>query len=400
MKRKYSLTLLGSALVLALPLSTQAESILANDMNGDVEKAVKSGEVIEKVFATQNHIATVTGPNISVHNTNNGSQYAIQANRQAIDNGPSKVIIGDHSTGTVNIKTDFGDAIKSNHSNIEVYGKEISVEGSSTALHSYSNYDEGSNITIGTDSTESVSLSSVSDVQTNCYGIYAEGINSRVNVLGKTIKVSASKTGEAQGAYEGIDAINGARVSIGSQNTSSLSVDGSVGMYVGEADSSVSLRAKNINIDAVKVGVWTQNKAQVSILGEQTNISAPQGIVAYSNSKVTIDSDLIVNSEEAAIVARGHSSVTINSRNAKSTVINGDIVFMSTSPDGKSGNVIDADVSVNLNNESSIWTGRSYQTFKNNSGEMIEVVDLDNGNDYYGNVTGFDLKLLMVAHGT
>ena len=402
MKRKYSLTLLGSALVLALPLSTQAESIFANDMNGDVEKAVKSGEVIEKVFATQNHIATVTGPNISVHNTNKGSQYAIQANRLATDNGPSKAIIGDHSTGTVNIKTDFGDAIRSNHSNIEVYGKEISVEGSSTALHSYSNYDEGSNITIGTDSTESVSLSSVSDVQTNGYGIYAAGINSRVNVLGKTIKVSASKTGEAQGAYEGIDAINGARVSIGSQNTSSLSVDGSVGMYVGGADSSVSLRAKNINIDAVKVGVWTQNStdyeqgsenaAQVSILGEQTNISAPQGIVAYSNSKVTIDSDLIVNSEEAAIVARGHSSVTINSRNAKSTVINGDIVFMSTSPDGKSGNLIDADVSVNLNNENSIWTGRSYQTFKNNSGEMIEVVDLDNGNDYYGNVTGFDLK--------
>lgn len=123
MKRKYSLTLLGSAIVLALPLSTQAESILANDMYGDVEKAVKSGEVIEKVFATQNHIATVTGPNISVHNTTKVSQYAIQANRLATDNGPSKVIIGDPSTGIVNIKTDFGNAIQSNHSNIEVYGK-------------------------------------------------------------------------------------------------------------------------------------------------------------------------------------------------------------------------------------------------------------------------------------
>ena len=202
MKRKFSLTILASAIFFTLPLSTQAKSIFANNYYGDADEVVQSGQVIEKVYATQDHTATVRGSDISIHNTNKYSKYAIQANRLMDDMGPSNVFIGDQTTNTVKIKTDFGDAVWSNHSNIEIYGNDISIEGNSTALKSYSNYDEGSNITLGTNSTESIVLSSVSDAETDGYGIYAEGINSKVNVLGKRIKISASKAESAQTRYE------------------------------------------------------------------------------------------------------------------------------------------------------------------------------------------------------
>lgn len=58
-----------------------------------------------------------------------------------------------------------------------------------------------------------------------------------------------------------------------------------------------------------------------------------------------------------------------------------------------SGRIINADVNLNLSGADSQWNGRAYQTYKDESGEMIEVVDINNGNEYHGNVENFTVGL-------
>ncbi len=58
-----------------------------------------------------------------------------------------------------------------------------------------------------------------------------------------------------------------------------------------------------------------------------------------------------------------------------------------------SGALINADINLLFSGNGSEWTGRAYQTFMDSEGKWLEIVDLDNKNQYHGNVTNFDIAL-------
>lgn len=74
-----------------------------------------------------------------------------------------------------------------------------------------------------------------------------------------------------------------------------------------------------------------------------------------------------------ALDVRGHSTTNINTDGKHSTVLNGDIVFETPATPqnnhSKSGNIIDANVNVNLTGKGSSWTGCAYQEYKTNDAD-------------------------------
>ena len=177
----------------------------------------------------------------------------------------------------------------------------------------------------------------------------------------------------------------------------------------GDVGGHVDVNAKTINIsteDEYSGAVWVQNGTQtekapegaasVSLTADNINVTAPKlGLVAFSNGQLNVDGNLVVNAEHA-IDVRGNSTVNINQDGKHSTVLNGDIVFETpNSPENSqnSGNIINANVNVNLSGEDSSWTGRAYQYYNVKAdGTGEENVDLTS-DQYYGNVTGFEMHI-------
>ncbi len=153
-------------------------------------------------------------------------------------------------------------------------------------------------------------------------------------------------------------------------------------------------------------GIHVQNNTQTSTAPEGASYlkidaenivvnSTALGLSAFSNGRMDISGNIVVNAVNA-IDARGNSTVNINTDGLHTTVLNGDIVFETpyTKEDSHgSGNLINAYINVGLHGDGSSWTGRAYQTFKGENNSAVETVDLDNGNATFGNVTGFTLSI-------
>lgn len=118
------------------------------------------------------------------------------------------------------------------------------------------------------------------------------------------------------------------------------------------------------------------------------------GVVNYSNGQVNINGDLTLTAP-IAISARGYSTTNINTDGNHSTVINGDIQFETpaTKDDPhNSGNIINANVNLNLSGADSAWNGRAYAVYTNN-GEEKENEHLYGNDDYVGSVNGPQLTM-------
>ena len=153
-------------------------------------------------------------------------------------------------------------------------------------------------------------------------------------------------------------------------------------------------------------GIHVQNNTQTSTAPEGASYlkidaenivvnSTALGLSAFSNGRMDISGNIVVNAVNA-IDARGNSTVNINTDGLHTTVLNGDIVFETpyTKEDSHgSGNLINAYINVGLHGDGSSWTGRAYQTFMGENNSAVETVDLDNGNATFGNVTGFTLSI-------
>lgn len=177
---------------------------------------------------------------------------------------------------------------------------------------------------------------------------------------------------------------------------------------VGVADSPcTTIQAKNISISTDSQtcsAVWVQNgtsletapadAASVSLTGDTISISSPNmGIVNYSNGQVNINGDLTLTAP-IAISARGYSTTNINTDGKHSTVINGNIEFETPSTPSNShgsGNIINANVNLNLNGADSVWNGRTYAVYKDNGKEKED--EHLYGNDYVGSVNGPQLTM-------
>lgn len=208
---------------------------------------------------------------------------------------------------------------------------------------------------------------------------------------------------------------DGPNLYLGNENTKNIIINTNVSgtgnatiglwaynQYVGTAHQTndgpqINVNGDNLTItvhaeDASSYGIWAQNSstdtkgtpATINIKANNTTINATSGladagsaIVAISEGKVNINSNLVVNADNA-IVARGGAVVKINEDGSKTTKLNGDINFNYNGP--TSGTKVDADVTVNLTGADSYWNGNSTVTWDyvaNNKpdNDMLKVKD-------------------------
>lgn len=194
---------------------------------------------------------------------------------------------------------------------------------------------------------------------------------------------------------------NGVKLEIGTKGvTNTVSINSSNTHVVFSSNSAqVNINADNININSHADGdapaVWVQKGGFVNLNGENINIKAEKyGLVAFSEGKLDINGNLVVNVKNNAIDTRGNAIININTDGKHTTVLNGDIVFETPYTDS----VINSNININLSGEESSWTGRAYQEYnvENESGrhELIYSVELDTPDEYkYGDVTGFSMNI-------
>lgn len=271
------------------------------------------------------------------------------------------------------------------------------------------NISEFSTVTIGTEETVSISLSTT---------------GSALSIDSSNTTLEAKKIALSSSGSDTLSIHYGSEVSIGNENTETITITsdatggaGYAGIFMKNVDGSpvgpsVTLKAKNINITTKDSGVWLQNGTQdattpnkgtyLTISAENITIDTPNGsgLRVFSNSKLDVEGNLIVNATNA-IDTRGNATININTDpdHQYTTVLNGDIVFGTpNSPDDaqNSGNIINSYVNVVLKGEDSSWTGRAYQQYKVN-GEFQDNVELE-AEPYHGNVTGMKVTLSDGAH--
>lgn len=199
---------------------------------------------------------------------------------------------------------------------------------------------------------------------------------------------------------------NGVKLEIGTKGvTNTVSINSSNTHVVFSSNSAqVNINADNININSHADGdapaVWVQKGGFVNLNGENINIKAEKyGLVAFSEGKLDINGNLVVNVKNNAIDTRGNAIININTDGKHTTVLNGDIVFETPAypnSGNSSGSIINSNVNINLSGEESSWTGRAYQKYnvENESGgyKLIYSAELD-APDYCGDVTGFKMNI-------
>lgn len=250
---------------------------------------------------------------------------------------------------------------------------------------------------IGSDSSSNVSIENMGSA------IGSSDSDYNGSILGNEIKLTSQN---------GCGAIanTGAHLTIGNDKTDKITItSGDDGIRA--IQGYVSLNANEVSIDckaeAGSAAIWLQNNTQdkdapvnpasVTIKAEKIDLRGNEfGVVAYSNGQLTLNGDTTITGKNALDV-RGHSTTNINTDGKHSTVLNGDIVFETpaTPQDNhSSGNIIDANVNVNLTGKGSSWTGCAYQEYKTNDAdsEYKHVIEMDT-QPYQGNVTGFKLTM-------
>ena len=208
---------------------------------------------------------------------------------------------------------------------------------------------------------------------------------------------------------------DGPNLYLGNENTKNIIINtnvsgtgnGTIGLwaynqYVGTAYQTndgpqINVNGDNLTItvhaeDASSYGICAQNSstvttgtpATININANNTTINATSGladagsaIVAMSEGIVNINSNLVVNADNA-IVARGGAVVKINEDGSKTTKLNGDINF--NYDKATSGTKVDADVVVNLTGTDSYWNGNAVVSWGSGSipdEEKAEVSGMD-----------------------
>lgn len=262
---------------------------------------------------------------------------------------------------------------------------------------------------IGSDSSSNVSIENTGSATSNAIientgsAIGSSDSDYNGSILGNEIKLTSQN---------GCGAIakTGAHLTIGNDKTDKITItSGDDGIRA--IQGYVSLNANEVSIDckaeAGSAAIWLQNNTQdkdapvnpasVTIKAEKIDLRGNEfGVVAYSNGQLTLNGDTTITGKNALDV-RGHSTTNINTDGKHSTVLNGDIVFETpaTPQDNhSSGNIIDANVNVNLTGKGSSWTGCAYQEYKTNDAdsEYKHVIEMDT-QPYQGNVTGFKLTM-------
>ena len=276
----------------------------------------------------------------------------------------------------------------------------VTVDGAATEVSG-----DGTAITAGKPGSN-VSIGQMEG--TDPYSFFLVG-EQKVSVSGKKVDTS------------GMMVALGSDLQVGNTNTDTVTITGNqvpsdsksawgeYGTMAYGAGAKATVQAKNIAVstksdDPYAGAVWAQNNtgnqnapknaASISLTGDTISITAPSlGIVNYSNGQINVNGDLTLTAP-TAISARGYSTTNINTDGKHSTVINGNIEFetpATKSNPHNSGNVIDANVNLNLTGAGSVWNGRAYEKYQD-EGAAEESEHLS-GNEYVGTDTHLNLTM-------
>ena len=247
---------------------------------------------------------------------------------------------------------------------------------------------------------------SLKDGKNISYGLYAKS-DGDIQLTGDEITITSNQNG-SDGSRAVV--IEGGAVSLGNENSVieiNANGDSAMGVFANGDNSKFTVNASSFVVNVKTPGAFAlhvqngseeadapKNAASVNINAENIVINGTDlGISAFSNGKMDINGNLVVNAEHA-IDTRGNATININTDGQHTTVLNGDIVFETpNSPEDaqNSGKIINSNVNINLSGEGSSWTGRAYQEYKID-GEYVDKVELE-APEYHGNVTGFKMSI-------
>ena len=231
------------------------------------------------------------------------------------------------------------------------------------------------------------------------------------NPNAKKICIDVKNEGTAKAKAVVATDVGGSKIDITAKDVSiSASSAGAIGVFSLNEGSSISIKGGSVSVTATgedAAALQVQNNTQdknaptnassVAIDADNITVTSDHiGIASFSNGQMNINGNLTVNAKNALDV-RGYSTTNINTVGKHSTVLNGDIVFETPATpqnNHSSGNIIDANVNVNLTGKGSSWTGCAYQEYKTNDAdsEYKHVIEMDT-RPYQGNVTGFKLTM-------
>lgn len=281
---------------------------------------------------------------------------------------------------------------------VDSRGKRHNVQGTLHPLRSYGIYQQGGastnpKLNIGSEDSV-VKINAASDDFSSAVFVAS---NAELSINGKDLTISAESTGaEARAIHAG----SGAVIDIGSASTENVRIvaagdDESTGLLAMQGQ--INIQSKTVSIESNGIyGILAQNNsetveapentAHIIINAERTEItntaSEGSGIMAFSNGYVEINGDLVVDATYA-IDTRGHATTNINQKGGATVVLKGDILFETPGDKDNSGNVIDANVNINLEGEGSSWTGSLIKLYPT----------AHEGNSKYTDVSGFELSL-------
>lgn len=273
-------------------------------------------------------------------------------------NNNGEVRLGDKSTAKVQITTSantepkdkpeyeatrISSAITSSSGTVEILGSEILFDTTGYASTTLAAA-KGAQIKVGDDSS---TINVVTAATDSAIGLRSEGENSLVDIDADTLSISVTST---EGVGIGLMALN-----------------------------------------ATQNETLPKNASSINIKANSTSIQASSlGIAAFSNSHVYLDTGLIINAP-TAVEARGNSLVKVNPFGDKAVQINGDISF-ATEPTS-SGDILNADVQMNLSGADSFWTGNikvDYPESADVDKEIEKGVTLSLSDNAQWNVTEID----------
>lgn len=307
--------------------AVQAQDFTLDGSSADVTQNVTAEDKITSLKVSGGHTGTITGETITISGTGNVANVTTAGRPTAT---VSTLTIGTDQTKKVSITTDKDWALYNNGSSLTVLGEEIHLERTSA---DGANYGEAFRTTgygttkVGNEKTKLVSIKSKGD----CIALLPYGGKSQTN-------------------------------------------------------GSVTVTAEEIRLEAGANGIWAQNNS-TGIEGAYAPVvlNATKGIhitagssalVAMSQGRIELNGNTYIKGENA-ILTRGESIVTINKSGKDIVQMEGDINFNYDKP--TSGTGVDADVNINLSGADSYWVGNTKVTWgqgKPDDLAKLEVHDL------------------------
>lgn len=307
--------------------AVQAQDFTLDGSSADVTQNVTAEDKITSLKVSGGHTGTITGETITISGTGNVANVTTAGYPTAT---VSTLTIGTDQTKKVSITTDKDWALYNNGSSLTVLGEEIHLERTSA---DGANYGEA--------------------FRTTGYGTTKVG-----NEKTKLVSIKSKGDCIALLPYEGKSKTNG----------------------------SVTVTAEEIRLEAGANGIWAQNNS-TGIEGAYAPVvlNATKGIhitagssalVAMSQGTIELNGNTYIKGENA-ILTRGESIVTINKSGKDIVQMEGDINFNYDKP--TSGTGVDAEVNINLSGADSYWVGNTKVTWgqgKPDDLAKLEVHDL------------------------